>query len=192
MYKQRGNFEFVWKLYVENTETIKPGVCHHFVGTQRWNIRIFFLSILIHFTFRLPSLVLAWYVTVLGLMSLGGGSGLQCHVCGGHSGTPCRGGMGDTEPVIEDGANGVQDPVQECTDLINNRGCVKQFVNGGNNILIYISLLAYLENCTLPTMGNGHRTSFVPCNAELLVKCPKNFLKNYQLKMMQSKHNLIQ
>ena len=99
--------------------------------------------------------------------------------------------MGDTEPVIEDGANGVQDPVQECTDLINNRGCVKQFVNGGNNILIYISLLAYLENCTLPTMGNGHRTSFVPCNAELLVKCPKNFLKNYQLKMMQSKHNLI-
>jgi len=80
--------------------------------------------------FRLPSLVLAWYVTVLGLMSLGGGSGLQCHVCGGHSGTPCRGGMGDTEPVIEDGANGVQDPVQECTDLINNRGCVKQFVNG--------------------------------------------------------------
>ena len=25
-----------------------------------------------------------------------------------------------------------QDPVQECTDLINNRGCVKQFVNGGN------------------------------------------------------------
>ena len=30
----------------------------------------------------------------------------------------------------EAGAEG-QDPVQECTDLINNRGCVKQFVNGG-------------------------------------------------------------
>ena len=40
--------------------------------------------------------------------------------------------MGDTEPVVEDGLM-VQDPVQECTDLINNRGCVKQFVNGGNH-----------------------------------------------------------
>ena len=62
--------------------------------------------------------------------------------------------MGDTEPVIEDGANGVQDPVQECTDLINNRGCVKQFVNGGN--LDYICS-THLANCTLPpwAMGTG-------------------------------------
>ena len=63
--------------------------------------------------------------------------GLRCFVCGGHSGTPCRGGVGwaqdntNTHHHQETDMAG-QDPVQECTDLINNRGCVKQFVNGGN------------------------------------------------------------
>jgi len=75
---------------------------------------------------RLSSWWLAWCITML--LTPGLVSGLRCYVCGGHSGTPCRGGMGDTEP-LEDGVK-VQDPVQECTDLINNRGCVKQFVNG--------------------------------------------------------------
>ena len=57
-------------------------------------------------------------------------------MCGGHSGTPCRGGVGwaqdntNTHHHQETDMAG-QDPVQECTDLINNRGCVKQFVNGG-------------------------------------------------------------
>lgn len=46
-------------------------------------------------------------------------------MCGGNSGTPCQG--PDTE--AEDGVL-IQDPVQECNDLINNRGCVKQYVNG--------------------------------------------------------------
>ena len=32
----------------------------------------------------------------------------------------------------EDGAL-IHDPVQECNDLINNRGCVKQYVNKGGN-----------------------------------------------------------
>ena len=62
-------------------------------------------------------------------------SSLRCYVCGGHSGTPCRGGLGaeagDTEAATSEAGARVQDPVQECTDLINNRGCVKQFVNGG-------------------------------------------------------------
>ena len=51
-------------------------------------------------------------------------------MCGGNSGTPCQG--PDTE--AEDGVL-IQDPVQECNDLINNRGCVKQYVNGGKEIL---------------------------------------------------------
>jgi len=51
---------------------------------------------------------------------------LRCYVCGGNSGTPCKG------PEMEQSSSliGIQDPVQECNDLINNRGCVKQYVNG--------------------------------------------------------------
>ena len=87
--------------------------------------------------FRLSSYVLSWYcVLVVGVASV---SSLRCYVCGGHSGTPCRGGLGaeqglqggDTEAATSEAGARVQDPVQECTDLINNRGCVKQFVNGG-------------------------------------------------------------
>ena len=72
----------------------------------------------------------------MALVVLGPASALRCYVCGGHSGTPCRGGMGDTG-ALEEGALDTEgtagDPVQECTDLINNRGCVKQFVNGGKS-----------------------------------------------------------
>jgi len=72
--------------------------------------------------FRRSSLVLAWLI----MLSLPGrGENLRCYVCGGNSGTPCQG--PDTE--AEDGVL-IQDPVQECNDLINNRGCVKQYVNG--------------------------------------------------------------
>ena len=38
----------------------------------------------------------------------------------------------DNQEVDEDGAL-IHDPVQECNDLINNRGCVKQYVNKGGN-----------------------------------------------------------
>ena len=69
---------------------------------------------------------------MLLLATVGGAEGLRCYVCGGHSGTPCRGGVGDTTALDTDTERQDQDPVQECTDLINNRGCVKQFVNGGN------------------------------------------------------------
>ena len=34
--------------------------------------------------------------------------------------------------IVQSGLVGIHDPVQECNDQINNRGCVKQFVNGGN------------------------------------------------------------
>ena len=63
---------------------------------------------------------------------------LRCFVCGGHSGTPCRGGVGwaGENGQLQETDMMAQDPVQECTDLINNRGCVKQFVNGGNILLL--------------------------------------------------------
>lgn len=75
---------------------------------------------------RLSSIILGWWLV---LASVGNVQGLRCFVCGGHSGTPCRGGVGDTSS-LQDPETAPQDPVQECTDLINNRGCVKQFVNG--------------------------------------------------------------
>eukprot|EP00091_Calanus_sinicus_P016890 TRINITY_DN36527_c0_g1_i1.p1 TRINITY_DN36527_c0_g1~~TRINITY_DN36527_c0_g1_i1.p1 ORF type:complete len:123 (-),score=21.14 TRINITY_DN36527_c0_g1_i1:3-371(-) len=41
--------------------------------------------------------------------------------CGGYGGTPCQ----DPDFTSED-----EFPIQECTDIINNQGCVKQFVDG--------------------------------------------------------------
>ena len=35
-----------------------------------------------------------------------------------------------SQELDEDGSV-LHDPVQECNDLINNRGCVKQYVNKG-------------------------------------------------------------
>ena len=103
--------------------------------------------------FRLSSYVLSWYcVLVVGVASV---SSLRCFVCGGHSGTPCRGGLGaeqgpagDTEAASSEAGARVQDPVQECTDLINNRGCVKQFVNGGK-YLNQIIKCSYFKKRTL-------------------------------------------
>ena len=92
-------------------------------------------------------------------------SSLRCFVCGGHSGTPCRGGLGaeqglqggDTEAATSEAGARVQDPVQECTDLINNRGCVKQFVNGGKYLKsnetggkICGDISSVTRNCQLP------------------------------------------
>ena len=79
------------------------------------------------FIFRRSSLVLAWLI----MLSLPGrGENLRCYVCGGNSGTPCQG----PDIESEDGVR-IQDPVQECNDLINNRGCVKQYVNGGEEFV---------------------------------------------------------
>jgi len=72
---------------------------------------------------RLSSVCLAWLIM---LTMPGRAQNLRCYVCGGNSGTPC--GQGNGEELDEDGSV-LHDPVQECNDLINNRGCVKQYVN---------------------------------------------------------------
>ena len=93
---------------------------------------------------RLGSVSVVVLCAVL-LGNAGGAAGLRCYVCGGNSGTACQG-----EDEVEDGLviqvvpcctavssnyrDNMQDPVQECNDLINNRGCVKQYVNGGKII----------------------------------------------------------
>jgi len=74
-------------------------------------------------SYRLGSVSVVVLCAVL-LGNAGGAAGLRCYVCGGNSGTACQG-----EDEVEDGLV-IQDPVQECNDLINNRGCVKQYVNG--------------------------------------------------------------
>ena len=60
----------------------------------------------------------------------------RCYVCGGHSGRPCedirearrRSPYVRPEPVpARDGTQ----QWEECNDLINNRGCIKQVVNDG-------------------------------------------------------------
>jgi len=125
--------------------------------------------------FRLSSYVLSWYCVLV--VSVASVSSLRCYVCGGHSGTPCRGGLGaeqgpagDTEAATSEAGARVQDPVQECTDLINNRGCVKQFVNGvvllrgcwldGTNKCLKNGAA---EVCTCSSdLCNGGRASVVP------------------------------
>lgn len=66
-----------------------------------------------------------WLLLVIMLIMPQSFNSLRCYVCGGNSGTPCN-----SEKVDQGGMIGIADPVQECNDLINNRGCVKQFVNG--------------------------------------------------------------
>jgi len=79
--------------------------------------------------FRLSCLCLAWLILLLFTLP-GRGQGLRCYVCGGNSGVTCSGSSRDDEDEgVRDGVV-LQDPVQECNDLINNRGCVKQYVSG--------------------------------------------------------------
>jgi len=85
--------------------------------------------------FRLSWLCLGWLILLMFTLP-GRGQGLRCYVCGGNSGVQCHSGTSDhmrEEDLDErEGLQGMsmRDPVQECNDLINNRGCVKQYVNG--------------------------------------------------------------
>ena len=105
---------------------------------------------------RLSSIILCCWLFLFTVQTAGG---LRCFVCGGHSGTPCRGGVGwasgDT-PSHGGADTGGQDPVQECTDLINNRGCVKQFVNGGRRASLAVSSLSNTSlSCPLSNLINA-------------------------------------
>ena len=54
------------------------------------------------------------------------------------------------QELDEDGAL-IHDPVQECNDLINNRGCVKQYVNKG----------VFKVNTVKETLENTRRDCFL-------------------------------
>ena len=77
----------------------------------------------------------ALVVIFLLLVSLSAVSGLRCYVCGGSTGRECEeiytrrwSPYVRPRPVLS--ADGKKQ-WEECNDLINNKGCIKQVVNGG-------------------------------------------------------------
>ena len=66
-----------------------------------------------------------------------GVSALRCYVCGGNTGLPCEDirSAGRRSPYVRPKPQTTLDGrkmFENCTDLINNKGCIKQVINGGN------------------------------------------------------------
>ena len=76
---------------------------------------------------------------VIFMNSVSSASGLRCYVCGGSTGRECEeivtrrwSPYVRPRPVLtSDGKR----QWEECNDLINNKGCIKQVVNGGKTHL---------------------------------------------------------
>ena len=65
-----------------------------------------------------------------------GVSALRCYVCGGNTGLPCEDirSAGRRSPYVRPKPQTTLDGrkmFENCTDLINNKGCIKQVINGG-------------------------------------------------------------
>lgn len=89
-------------------------------------------------SFKPQQTTLAATWTLLILLSLvTNTAGLRCYVCGGSTGRECEDIVTRRwspyvrpRPVLtSDGKR----QWEECNDLINNKGCIKQVVNGGKN-----------------------------------------------------------
>ena len=87
---------------------------------------------------KAPSLAVfrVWFLALMTLvLLLPSASGLRCYVCGGSTGRECEeivtrrwSPYVRPRPVLtSDGKR----QWEECNDLINNKGCIKQVVNGG-------------------------------------------------------------
>ena len=68
-------------------------------------------------------------------------NGLRCYVCGGNTGLPCEDihSGGRRSPYIRPKPQTTLDGrkmFENCTDLINNKACIKQVVNGGKGVII--------------------------------------------------------
>ena len=61
---------------------------------------------------------------------------LRCYICGGQTGLPCEDirSSGRRSPYVQPKPQTTLDGrkmFENCTDLINNKGCIKQVINGG-------------------------------------------------------------
>ena len=61
---------------------------------------------------------------------------LRCYICGGNTGIPCEDirSSGRRSPYVRPKPQTTLDGrkmFENCTDLINNKGCIKQVINGG-------------------------------------------------------------
>ena len=75
----------------------------------------------------------------------GKGATLRCYVCGGSTGLPCEEirPSGRRSPYVRPKPQTTLDGrkmFENCTDLINNKGCIKQVVHGGKEQLIKLKL----------------------------------------------------
>ena len=73
-----------------------------------------------------------------------GVSALRCYVCGGNTGLPCEDirSAGRRSPYVRPKPQTTLDGrkmFENCTDLINNKGCIKQVINGGNYSLFTVN-----------------------------------------------------
>ena len=65
---------------------------------------------------------------------------LRCYVCGGNTGLPCEDirSSGRRSPYVRPKPQTTLDGrkmFENCTDLINNKGCIKQVINGGKLLI---------------------------------------------------------
>ena len=79
---------------------------------------------------------------------------LRCYICGGQTGLPCEDirSAGRRSPYVRPKPQTTLDGrkmFENCTDLINNKGCIKQVINGGEldkNRHLYICLYDKTSN----------------------------------------------
>jgi hypothetical protein len=76
-------------------------------------------------------------------------SGLRCYVCGGATNRECeiiekRRWSPYVRPRPVTASDGSRQ-WEECNDLINNKGCIKQVVNGGRFIQTFFKLRDFIE-----------------------------------------------
>ena len=88
----------------------------------------------------LPSLLLLLLLLLL-LAPLA--RSLRCYTCGGHTGRSCEDipEPGRRSPYVRPSPVPARDGSRQwevCNDIINNRGCIKQVVNGGEKWMLTV------------------------------------------------------
>ena len=118
-----------------------------------------------------------WVLMTLLLALLPTATGLRCYVCGGSTGRECEeivtrrwSPYVRPRPVLtSDGKR----QWEECNDLINNKGCIKQVVDGGTTICFLWQSNGgdrwICQDQLSLTISYALKVSFFPCQACSLV-----------------------